>query len=389
MAEREIFSTALMTTIHLTIKEHENHERLFAMFEYDKSINKVFKEEKEAKWSNTKKGWYFPLKKESVEQIIKLTTGVAVVDTSELKEQLVKRRLSKEDERLANVDPETKEAIRIFKRWMEQKRYGVPTIKTYITQLIQFFRYYAPRGFRDISTPDVERYNHEVIIANGLSVSYQKGMVGAIKLFYSQAADTKMTLDNLQHPRGETRLPEVLSKDEVQRVINATDNLKHKALLSVTYACGLRRSEVLNLKIKDLDSARKLIRIEQAKGKKDRYVPFSENLKILLREYYKMYKPRDYLFEGHNSERYGERSFELILEQCVKKARIPKRVTLHTLRHSYATHQLEGGTDIRYIQELLGHNSPKTTMIYTHVSSKKISEIASPFDDLVINKINK
>jgi len=269
---------------------------------------------------------------------------------------------------------------------MEQKRYSAQTIKNYINHLSRFFRYYTPRSFKELKVEDVDHYNYEVIVRNGLSVSFQKGMVGAIKLFYSQAADSQINLEKLKRPLTEKRLPEVLSKEEVQQIINATGNLKHKALLSITYACGLRRSEVLNLKIKDLDSTRKLIRIEQAKGRKDRYVPFSDKLKILLQEYYRAFKPKEYLFEGQNGGRYGERSFELILEHCVKKTKITKNVTLHTLRHSYATHQLEGGTDIRYIQELLGHNSPKTTMIYTHVSSKKIAEIQSPFDDLEIKK---
>ena len=140
------------------------------------------------------------------------------------------------------------------------------------------------------------------------------------------------------------------------------------------------------LLIKDIDKDRKLIRIVQAKGKKDRYVPYSDKLRGLLREYYETWdpKPKEYLFEGQYHGRYTERSAGKVLQNALQKCKIKKEATLHTLRHSFATHLLESGTDIRYIQELLGHNSPKTTMIYTHVSSKKISEIKSPLDDLEI-----
>lgn len=375
-----------MLPIHLHMKIYENKERLFAKFEYNKQLVNIIRKIKGAQWSSSEKEWHFPLVRDSVQQIIFVTKGVAAVDISELRQQLIDRKKHLMDIRFGNIDEATRTKILQFKHWMEQKRYSDQTIKNYIGNLIQFFKYYAPLAYDEITADHVSRYNYNVIVKNGLSVSFQKGIVGAVKLFYSYTKDSKMSLERLQHPKVEKRLPEVLSKGEIERVLDAAANLKHKALLSITYACGLRRSEVLNLKIKDLDSNRKLIRIEQAKGNKDRYVPFSDKLKCLLQEYYKMYHPKEYLFEGQKGTKYGERSFELVLAHCVKKAGIVKRVTLHTLRHSYATHHLEAGTDLRYIQELLGHNSPRTTMIYTHVSNRKIAELQSPFDDLKINE---
>jgi integrase/recombinase XerD len=209
-------------------------------------------------------------------------------------------------------------------------------------------------------------------------------MTGAIKLFYSHFFGHRMDLNRLEYPIREKTLPIVLSKEEVQRIVNNAGNIKHKAMLSLIYSCGLRRGEVLALKIRDLDKDRKVIRIEQAKGKKDRYVPYSDKLRVLLREYYAAWKPKEFLFEGQGGGPYSERSIAKVLEKAVKQSRISKKVTLHTLRHSFATHLLEAGTDIRYIQEVLGHNSPKTTMLYTHVSSKKLSEIRSPLEDLDI-----
>ena len=154
-------------------------------------------------------------------------------------------------------------------------------------------------------------------------------------------------------------------------------------MLSLIYSCGLRRSELLHLKPSDIDSKRNIVIIRQSKGKKDRITPLSPKILALLREYYQLYKPKTYLFEGQESgTTYSEQSLQSVLKQALQKGNITKPVTLHWLRHSYATHLLESGTDLRYIQELLGHNSSKTTEIYTHVSTKNLQQIKSPFDDL-------
>ena len=371
-----------METITLFIKEHNGEERLFADFPYNRDLINIIKEVPGARWSRSKKKWHFNLNPQIVELLKQKFEAKAALDATLLKTQWADKTQKEKEAKFATIETETVKAIDYFKLWMEQKRYSPQTVKNYLSQLIQFLTYHQPKKIKELTAEDVERYNHNVIIKNGLSVSFQSGMVGAIKLFYSQTPNTKMDLQKLQRPFREHRLPEVLSKEEVQKVISSTNNLKHKALLSLTYACGLRRGEVLNLKLKDLDSQRKLIRIVQAKGKKDRYVTFGTKLRNLLADYYKQYKPKVYLFEGQYEGKYGERSLAQVLEQAAKKADIKKQITLHTLRHSFATHLLEAGTDIRYIQELLGHNDPKTTMIYTHVSSKKLSEINSPFDDL-------
>jgi len=177
----------------------------------------------------------------------------------------------------------------------------------------------------------------------------------------------------------------------VKAILHAHQNIKHRAMLSLIYACGLRRSELLNLKLQDtstslsagIDSSRGMLRVNQGKGRKDRMVPISEKILELLREYYRYEKPSVYLFEGtKQGQTYSPTSLQEVLKSAVKKAGIKKPVTLHWLRHSYATHLLESGTDLRYIQELLGHNSSKTTEIYTHVSQKSLQKIRSPFDDL-------
>ena len=227
------------------------------------------------------------------------------------------------------------------------------------------------------------RFNNEYILEQKLSSSFQNQIVNAIKLYFSSRKGMKLNPELVHRPRREKTLPNVLSKEEVKAILEAPTNLKHRSMLSLIYACGLRRSELLNLTFKDIHSERNLLLIKQSKGKKDRVIRISNKIIYLLRDYYKAYKPKTWLFEGQQvNKKYSERSIQLVLIQAVTKAKIEKPVTLHWLRHSYATHLLESGTDLRYIQELLGHNSSKTTEIYTHVSTRNLQQIRSPFDDL-------
>lgn len=208
-------------------------------------------------------------------------------------------------------------------------------------------------------------------------------MISALKTYFRKLHNRKLEVEKIERPRREHKLPNVLSKEEVKKILDAPANIKHKAMLSLIYACGLRRSELLNLKPGDIDSKRGLRTIRNAKGRKDRVVPVSEKIIELLRNYFKGYRPKVYLFEGQEeASRYSEESLSKVLKNALKSAKINRPATLHWLRHSYATHMLESGVDLRYIQELLGHKSSKTTEIYTHVSIKSLQKIKSPFDDL-------
>lgn len=275
------------------------------------------------------------------------------------------------------------EQIEKFRCWLLSRRYSDNTITTYSEALKFFLTFYNDKAVGEITNDDVIRYNNEYILNNNLSGSYQNQIVNAIKLFFSTVRETKIEIDKIHRPKREKVLPNVLSKEEIKLILNAHSNLKHKTMLSLIYACGLRRSELLNLKPTDIDSKRGIVIIRQGKGKKDRITPLSDKILIMLRDYYIAFKPSHWLFEGQNSgEPYSEYSLQSVLKQSLLKVGITKPVTLHWLRHSFATHLLESGTDLRYIQELLGHNSSKTTEIYTHVSTKSIQQIKSPFDDL-------
>jgi len=177
----------------------------------------------------------------------------------------------------------------------------------------------------------------------------------------------------------------VLSEEEVVRILNATENLKHKAILMTIYSGGLRVSELTNLRIKDIDSNRMQIRVAQAKGKKDRYTLLGNTTLEILRKYVAEYKPKEWLFESYDGQQYRSRTIQEILRKSVNKVGLKKKISVHTLRHSFATHLLEAGTDIRYIQSLLGHSSGKTTEIYTHITTKGFEQIKNPLDKLTIN----
>jgi len=266
---------------------------------------------------------------------------------------------------------------------MRSKRYSESTISTY-TDALRAFLKYCNKPVSNISNQDLISFNNEYILANKLSASFQNQVVNAVKLFLRIVENKKIDVELIHRPKRAKVLPNVLSKEEVRLILNAHNNLKHKVMLSLIYSCGLRCGELLSLKPEHIDSKRNLLLIKQAKGRKDRIVPLSTKIIDMLRQYFISCKPQVYLFEGQKKgEPYDVSSLQKVLKQSLEKVSINKPVTLHWLRHSYATHLLENGTDLRYIQEILGHSRSTTTEIYTHVSTKSIQNIVSPFDYLL------
>jgi integrase/recombinase XerD len=284
---------------------------------------------------------------------------------------------------LPPLDGAQLENIHKFKKWLQQRRLSENTVHAYVEVTTFFIRYTNLRNTAEMSKRLIESFNYDFIVLPNKSVSYQNQCISGIKKYLDYSGKSVDEL-HLERPRKEIKLPVVLSMEEIKRLFDVITNVKHRTLLSLIYSGGLRIGEAINLKIRDIDSKRMLIHIKGAKGKKDRYTLLSESFSGLLRDYYKIYKPKEFLFEGQNTAKYSSASAQKILKYGVEKAGINKKITLHTLRHSFATHLLENGTDIRYIQELLGHSSPKTTMIYTHVSENSIRRIKNPYDDLLI-----
>ena len=272
--------------------------------------------------------------------------------------------------------------IKMFRKWMLQKRYSANTIKSYIHLIEIFFDHYRDKSISEISEKDIEKFNYEFIIRKDYSQSFQNLMISAIKLFYTKNHDHSFDLSKIERPIKTQSLPKVIPKEDVKKMLESTSNLKHKLALSMIYGLGLRRSELIDLRLRDIDSKRMLVYILNAKGNKDRSLPLSPVLLELCRKYYLSFKPKYYLIEGSKSgQAYSPTSLQNIFKRNFARIQKNHKFTLHCLRHSYATHLLEAGTDLRYIQELLGHKSSRTTEIYTYVSMKSLKNIKSPLDD--------
>lgn len=271
-----------------------------------------------------------------------------------------------------------------YTKLLELKRYSQSTKDTYTAYFKDFMFHFRGKVVETLTVNDINNYILELVDKYGISTSQQNQRINAIKFYYEKVMQREKQYYHIERPKGEDRLPQVLSKEEVKAILNSTTNLKHKCILSLLYSGGLRRGEVLNLKIEDILSDRMQIRINNAKGKKDRLTSLSQNVLTMLRKYYLEARPETWLFEGSvPGQKYSNSSVKSILDTACKRARITKRVTPHMLRHSFATHLLEQGTDLRYIQTLLGHESPKTTEIYTYVSNKDISNIKNPLDEML------
>ena len=338
------------------IIKHKGESRIAVLFEKDTDLIARIKQVEGSRWSQQRKVWHLPDTDEN-----RIRFKLAVISS-----------FLPSEEGIVQIEK--------FKQWMRSKRYSESTIITYSEALKSFLVFYREKVIAEITNEDVIEYNNEYILKNKLSASYQNQIINALKLFFKIIQNTKIVLEELHRPKNAKTLPNVLSKEETFKLIEVTTNLKHKTLLALIYSAGLRISEAINMKITDIDSQRMLIHVKNAKGKKDRYTLLSTKVLGLLKEYYTIYKPTKFLFEGQFGAQYSSRSAQAVLHESARKAGITKQISLHTLRHSFATHLLESGTDLRYIQDLLGHSSPKTTMIYTHVSSTSLKNIINPFD---------
>ncbi|TLY29488.1 MAG: integrase [Ignavibacteria bacterium] len=268
------------------------------------------------------------------------------------------------------------------------RNYSHKTIKSYVSCLRSFVRFIHPRHPRALTNLDVRGYLLHLIEVRGRAAGTVNQVFNALRFLYVELYKKPFVIVSLPRPRRETKLPDILSEDEVKRLFLTVSNLKHRTMLMLAYASGLRVSEVVRLRIEDIDGDRGLLHIRDAKGKKDRFTVFPESLRGQLAAYWRQSRlgKRGWLFPGQTPDRHiSERSIQAVVERALKTSGIAKPVSMHTLRHSFATHLLEHGTDLRYIQDLLGHQSVRTTQIYTHVSQKALEKIRSPLDFLMRN----
>jgi site-specific recombinase XerD len=292
------------------------------------------------------------------------------------------RKITGDDIRSRNLGKKALDGLDSLAFFLDENRYSPRTKESYLAMLEFFFRYFSDKDPFEITEDEISRFIYDFIIRLGYSAAYQNQMVSAIKMYYTISGKGKVHPEFFERPRRRRALPKVFSKEEVSLILNSSRNLKHKLLLWMIYACGLRRSEVTNIKLTDLDRERSILHIREGKGRVDRIVPVSDKVWEKIDEYARGYRPRDYLFEGQAGGRYSSESVYRVFKEALLKAGIKKDVGVHSLRHSYATHLHENGLDIRYIQELLGHKSTRTTEIYTHVSRRNLVAVRSPIEDL-------
>ena len=369
--------------IKLSLANHRNHEVVKVEFIYNKSIIDLLKQSTNARWSKTMHCWYFIKDDFNLNLFFDLLKSIAYIDYSVFKQPPQSERHPTPP---VNISLDYRKWIRLPEGYYEkliQKRYSESTINCYTSYFKDFMHHFRKNDLTDITSDEINQYIMGIVQDRKISTSQQNQRISAIKFYYEKVLGFDRFTIQIDRPLKRRSLPNVLSKKEVQSIIQNCTNLKHKCILSLIYSAGLRRSELINLQVSDINSEQKLIRIRDAKGRKDRMTLLSESLLKQLRIYYKQYHPKIWLFEGRELEsQYSATSIAKILNEACVRARIKRKVTPHILRHSFATHLLEQGTDIRYIQELLGHESSKTTEIYTHVSNREFKNIKNPLDDI-------
>lgn len=338
------------------------------------------------RYDKTNREWLLPWSKITVDSLADYfsSKGVRVNVVKQQVNPVLQedRKVSAEIVKSKKLVQEAQEGLDLVRRYLDENRYSIRTRESYMALLEFFFRYFSPRKPGEIKKEEISEFITEHVIKLGYSPSYQNQMVSAIKMYYQVAGRGSVNPELLERPRRMRALPKVLSKEEVSSVLNSARNLKHKLLLWMIYSCGLRRSEVINIRLRDLDRERNILYIRQGKGGVDRIVPLSPIVWVRIDEYKESFRPVEYLFEGQSGGRYSAESVYRVFKDAMRRAGILKDVGVHSLRHSYATHLHEKGLDIRYIQELLGHKSTRTTEIYTHVSRRNLMQVRSPIEDL-------
>ena len=397
------FVNSTMYAIVLKPLYHRGQESIAIMFDYGKELNLAVRKLPGVRWSQTNKVWYVPLIREAYENVMSGLALFGSIDTSCLQRYLKKRKVVRATETVSLQGPGimmqrpveqktawklSKENLEALYRFVEQlklKAYSPSTLKTYRNEFLQLLQLLKNKPVFTLTQDELRRYMVYAIEKQGIKENTAHSRLNALKFYFEQVLRKEKFFWEIPRPKKPLKLPQVLGEDELGKLFKALGNIKHKAMLYTAYSAGLRVSEIAALKIKHIDSSRMQIFIEEAKGKKDRYVALSPVLLDILRAYIKKYRPRPkvYLFESEQTgTAYPTRTIQRLFQLAKSKAAISKDAGIHSLRHSFATHLLEKGTDIRYIKEILGHFDIRTTERYLHVSRRQLVNVISPLDDL-------
>ncbi|WP_208746834.1 tyrosine-type recombinase/integrase [Aquimarina algiphila] len=369
---------------HITLKHLliHNQKMIGLQFYPDEVIQALIKQLPDPKWSKEFSMVYIINTKENLTEVFEKFRGVAWINgNSFFKEKPIRDNEPVDINWYHNRSKTTsyKYVPEEYLTKLELKRYALNTCKTYISQFEKFINHYPNKDIVTLSEQEIRSYLQHLISQNK-SNNYLNQAINSIKFYYEVVMGMPNRFYSIERPRKQQQLPKVVSKEEIITMLEHTNNIKHRCIIGLLYSAGLRRSELLNLRLTDIDSKRMLVFIRNAKNNKDRYSLLSQTILKDLRTYYKQWKPKEYLFEGTLGDRYSAESVAKIVRRASARSGILRKITPQMLRHSFATHLLEDGTDIRYIQTLLGHNSTKTTEIYTQVALKNFKSIRNPLD---------
>ncbi|GMN11258.1 site-specific integrase [Croceitalea sp. MTPC9] len=369
-----------ITLYHLMIR---NQKMIGIKFAPNKLVQSLIKGLPNPKWSKQYNMAYIPNTKSNLGLIFNTFKGVVWINYNRF---LTNKPINTKNEcidvawfRKRKTVPEYRLCPEEYLLKLELKRYANNTVRTYVSFFEMFINHYKEKELNTINESDIRAFL-QTLIRRKVSNSYLNQAINAIKFYYEVVLGMPNRFYEIERPRKESKLPKVISKEEVLSTIASANNIKHRCIIELLYSSGLRRSELLNLKLTDIDSKRMLIKVEGSKGNKDRHTLLSQTALEHLRIYFKEWKPKKYLFEGQKGGKYSAQSVLKIVKQAALKARIKQTVTPHVMRHSFATHLLESGADLRQIQVLLGHGSSKTTEIYTHVATNSFKNIKNPLD---------
>lgn len=401
-----------MNYVTLTVLDHRNHECIGIHFSNIGELNNVIKKLPHIKWSRTHTCWYVPLSKENYTAIVTALHGIAEINNKalyvhlsakkkdlqyQLKIAVPKKKpahaniplpfatIESRHEKITGIQPVNAHVLPALEQQLLLKAYSGSTIKTYTGEMSRLLQLLQHKAADHLTAVDIKRYLLYCYQKLQLSENTLHSRMNALKFYYEQVLGNEKIFWEIPRPKKPIQLPHFFNQDEIAQIIKHTANIKHKTMLMLAYSTGMRVSEVTRLKVMHIDSKRMQITVQLAKGKKDRIVILSPILLVMLREYFIACKPKvtGYLFSGQNPDLpYSTRSLQLILQAAKKRAGILKPGSVHALRHSFATHLLDKGTDVTMIMKLLGHNDIKTTLRYLHVTNRDVLHIISPLDGL-------
>lgn len=387
----------------ITLKPFHHHsgEQIGIYFQNNLSINILIKTKAAGKWSQTGKCWYVPMSREALGRLKKSLQEFAIFDWELLKKYLEEKKnkppittshktyrmeLGKKSDLIkpvADIKLTNNHVLPDMKKHLQLKGYSASTIKTYTNEMAVFLKTIKNNAADEFNTKRLKDYLSYCAATLKLTENTLHSRMNALKFYYEQVLNRSKFFWEIPRPKKPVQLPKVLSKEEIALLLRSIENIKHKTMIMLGYGCGLRVSEITGLRLIDVDENRRLLMIKKGKGKKDRVISLSPAMLAILKDYTEKYNPVNYLFEGQSpGSSYSVRSLESIIHTAKEKVGIKKAGSMHMLRHSFATHLLDKGTDVVFIQRLLGHNDIKTTLRYLHVTNKDILNILSPIEDI-------